>query len=93
MAKANDLRNRMTNQSTKLGAAAGGVGGKAGAGQSELSRLVAEEAKKKSGAQSTGHVLNKQLGGGGGGHAPHGPAGGSGGAKGVPRRPATNKGP
>lgn len=92
MAKANNLFNKLGNQSSKLGGSGGGMGGKGGAGQSELSKLIQAEAKKKGGASGTGHVLNEQLGRGGG-SAPHGPAGGSGGAKGVPRRPSTNKGP
>ncbi|GEM_PF-1779338 len=87
MAKANDLRNKLSNQSTQLGSAPGGLGGKGG--QSELSKMIQAESKRKAGASGTGHVLNKQLGGKGGGH---GPAGGSGVAKGVPRRASTNKG-
>lgn len=89
MAKANDLRNKFSNQSSMLGGAGGGPGGKSSGGQSELSKIISDQAKKKAGAQSTGHILNKQLGGGAG---PQGPTGGGGPAKGVPRRPATNKG-
>lgn len=91
MAKANNLFNKLGNQSSKLGGGAGAFGGKGGGGQSELSKLIEAEAKKKGGAAGKGHVLNEQLGRGG--SVPQGPAGGSGGAKGVPRRPSTNKGP